>query len=113
MKEQIISFKTAKLAKKKGFDVKAKWITYQLLDEDSNVIEKFNSSLLALPTQSLLQKWLRDKYNIQISIELWIYKKQQVYSYQINYNSSTRRFNSYEEALENALYESLKLIKTK
>ena len=50
MTEQLISKETAVLAKEKGFDL-------------NNHLKNGNP-----PTQSLLQKWLREKHNIDISI---------------------------------------------
>lgn len=81
MEEQIISFKTAKLAKKKGFDIKLRHDGH-VYDEDkkciidwiqSNHRANWNDSkyirICSAPTQSLLQKWLRD--NKICSVEVY------------------------------------------
>ena len=56
MEEQLISFETAKLAKEKGFDF------IYIIDN-----ELTNHSLI---TQSLLQKWLREKHQIIVDVSL-------------------------------------------
>ncbi|WP_394749599.1 hypothetical protein [Spongiimicrobium salis] len=67
MKEQLISFETAKLAKEKGFN--------EVVIDNYGPMESIlwkgqhkNSELRYLeysaPTQSSLQKWLRDKHGI-------------------------------------------------
>tara|TARA_R110002012_G_C11328222_1_gene576686 strand:- start:196 stop:495 length:300 start_codon:yes stop_codon:yes gene_type:complete len=97
MKEQLISFETAKLAKEKGFN----WpcLCYRQKSAvigDETILEVMEGEkyydwnsypqvpFYSMPTQSLLQKWLREVYNVHIQI--------------------------YEEALEKGLFEALKLI---
>lgn len=137
MKEQLISFETVKLAKERGFDWKVYWYcSYKRKvptndqtfypdengelknynDDKNNFYEKFS-----LPTQSLLQKWLRDKYGIHILIiptitTYWTFKTVNVISDKAleeppYKNVSGEDFQIYEDALERALIESLKLIK--
>ena len=130
MKEQLIGFKTAKLAKEKGFD----WECNSLYRTPSIYgISVFNNSKnfnptekqtdyndwFSAPTQSLLQKWLREKYRIDIDITRCTVQNHNDgvgYQYEFNENdgedggSCFTIFNSYEEALEKGLYESLKLI---
>lgn len=69
------------------------------------------------PTQSLLQKWLRENYKIIVSIN--IMSDLSYYSLLIDINknklnlenqSKNRGFSTYEEALEDGLLEALKLI---
>ena len=68
------------------------------------------------PTQSLLQKWLREKHDIHIIIQTGINDKIW-YSFQLLQISNNtilldkeEMYNTYEEALEIALKESLSLI---
>ncbi len=128
MKDQIISFETAKLAKEKGF-----WI------EKSNVfiLDKFKGTssygvhegqtyeqikdiyfkrydIFLFPTQSLLQKWLREKHNIQITIH---YHKTRTFNYGVEnevenliIETFSTFFNTYELALEHALYHTLETL---
>jgi hypothetical protein len=139
MQDQLVTKETALLAKDKGFY----WDTALGLSlrefggyntKISTMVgsdpiikwDRFDSDL-RMPTQSLLQKWLRDIHNINITICLsgkkydepsypWdSFEQDEVFFYVIihNKNESTTLepyFNIYEEALEQALIESLKLI---
>ena len=150
MKEQLISFQTATLAKEKGFDgyclyayqeTKTGHPTDAAIDftgnlyftkEDLYNAEENTSCLHYLaPTQSLLQKWLREVHNII----LYVYYESEdadtmVYAYTICTESGdeyapvhirwqrkeswvmhTGYWSTYEEALERGLQEALKLIK--
>jgi|SRR5690554_5239335 len=58
------------------------------------------------PTQTILQKWLREVHDIRVLI----YEGDKPYlTYQHNY--SRGHFDTYEEALEEGLYEALLAIK--
>jgi len=131
MKEEIVLFETAKLAREKGFidkDVDSFYNddgTFELNPIDykdkKEVLSKEFSlryDIYLAPTQSLLQKWLRDKHGVHITPIYWDldYK---VYSYLIDttfskYNidvDDNTEYTTYEEALEIGLQEALKLIK--
>lgn len=107
MKEQLISVKTLYLAYEKGL------FATPLTDEKIEIIT---------PTQSLLQKWLREKHKINIDIRTE-YKRQTYYHIDVvvksvnDFGAETKsifeefNFKTYEEALEKGLQESLKLIK--
>lgn len=127
MQEELVEFETAKLAKEKIFDEEVN--DFFILDENGNGQEvvkdsgcylwqsflnkaKFNSSkkYVSRPTQSLLQKWLREMCNIDV----FVYKGKSGYyvqSYQRDLNTENCDFKTYEEALELGLQEALKLIK--
>lgn len=147
MKDIRIDFQTAKLAKEKFFCAGNRSIfthyhkgyTY---DGDKNhpeshrknEIREDNSfytinghgsdssnkyyTLYERPTQSSLQKWLREKHNIIITITHWT--KQPVngemwdncfdYDFQQLENHGTTPHKTYEEALEEGLLTALKLI---
>ena len=76
MEEQLISFETAKLAKEKGFD----WICRVFYEDwDNNELHEpispsdFNNEhvwekTISAPTQSLLQKWLREVHDIKMCV---------------------------------------------
>ena len=112
MKDKIINFKTAKLAKDKGFNIHCiECYTFDgkpTLDIDGRLEE--NNKMYA-PTQTLLQKWLREKHKIVIYIQP---KMHLYYEWHIittnNHIISSERSYDWEELLESALYESLKLI---
>lgn len=128
MQEQLITFETAKLAKEKGFILSHPLYLYDENGEIINLKRSFDlarqtfildSKTTLAPTQSLLQKWLREIHNIHIKIhslngdkfsfEVYFmisknfpYKDKTVYSKVI--------YKSYELSLEDALQEALKLI---
>lgn len=121
MQEEIISFETAKLAKEKGFNWECE---YGFLKQENNIedheikhkndlylIDCINEYLYA-PTQSLLQKWLREVHKIYCDP---ILRPNLRYSWEINTLSyidvSEKSFETYEEALEIGLQQALKLIK--
>ena len=73
MKETKVSFETAKLAKEKGFVFSTKKIKVGRRESSlgtlfgSIIYKKINIT----PTQSLLQKWLREVHNIHLTIFLF------------------------------------------
>lgn len=144
MQEQLISFETAKLAKEKGFDiitnkyyksinplVTKKDLKINLLDNELKTNYNFRSyaGLYLAPTQSLLQKWLREEHGIHIELYrhnpnnklTWyaslydLTEESHIYGfkasfYWTNVDGKAVRHESYEEALEKGLQEALKLI---
>jgi hypothetical protein len=139
MRDQLVTFDIAKLAKEKGFNEEVRdWYNPTQDDElkpegGGDMLEKYNSTdhLLSAPTQSLLQRWLRELHFTFINIA--IYKDREecdtTYDYaitdlnnpyDINDNeifkedygiTEDRLFKTYEQALEKGLIETLKLIK--
>lgn len=144
MTDEIIKFDTAKLAKEKGFGL----MTFYYCTKEGKLVEpsiengsstdvefkvylteflenhngKYSTTFSA-PTQSLLQRWLREKHNINITIvsgklgKQWefilthIDKVDSFHEYKEFYHSAIGNFISYEEALEVGLVAALKLIK--
>lgn len=143
MKEQLISFETAKLAKEKGFESviglghRKPRGNYFNSDGELNgdvtkelVNKDFKS--IAAPTQSLLQKWLREEHQLYVMIEethtyalktrIGFYAKIVTPSGEDEFDEHGFRFikklyydtwfdSTYENALEKGLEEALKLIK--
>ena len=125
MKEQLVSFETAKLAKEKGFDWR---VTHRYQGEDlisgalynSNDKEEqalWNVELISVPSQSLLQKWLRDEHNIDVWAQPFVMNNNlpdESYSYFLFKDGSWIKdgvdYLDFEDALESGLYEALKLI---
>ena len=119
MKEQLISFETAKLAKEKGFDLfteygydkNGKEVNFPCCYNNYPVIDHYSA-----PNQSLLQKWLREKYNIHIDIYfivlLFRYRIYNMINCECYKSSYKDEFDSYEQALEQGLQEALKLIQS-
>lgn len=138
MQEQIISFETAKLAKEKGFDIpQFSWYNFSGVFIKGDNIREYQAVNGKFPTylafsQSLLQKWLREKHDIHIVIQdatntetrkmkyypvLYPFGKQydSIYGDLENRNDGYVYLGhvwkeSYEEALERGLIEALKLI---
>ena len=144
MIERRITFDTARLAKEKefGYDF-AKQLPEYVPMFYCELNLDFNLDLTTLeesecqgkditrcdfyfrPTQSLLQKWLREVHDINIfmtfkpNIKKWDFipysmgvnaKEYIKHNYEYNKQNNERRFNTYEEALEIGLQEALKLI---
>ena len=139
MEDKLVSFKTAKVAKEKGFD----WECSNYFQDSSRAgvfkIDSINNRTIdelhvedsgcvifyAVPTQSLLQRWLREKYKIFINVEINSNEEYRVTVFKIiiafkdtfnratfdNNQYSESRYKTYEEALEKGLQEALKLIK--
>ena len=112
MEEQLVSYETAKLAKEKGFNIVCKDCIYSNNEKDG-----FDSDRIELPSQSLLQRWLRDKHNICVVIEPTnlgdnaCYVKD-VYGEILHdpWKDGGIRY-TYEEALEFGLQKALNIIK--
>lgn len=122
MREELITFETAKLAKEKGFN----WVSYFF--EDNEIYYEYLcyedceidvNRVILCPTQSLLQKWLREEHNIHIYVETYNngildfvpyvgIPKNRIMSFKTIEQDKT--YLTYEEALEKGLQEALKLI---
>ncbi len=139
MKEQLINFETAKLAKEKGFNVETlhfycknrtcdyiknpyKYSFEVNANQETLIngeIDNFGYGITwSAPTQSLLQRWLREVHNIEVY----------VHPYSLNNNhkmvggkgcyevvvdkavTTWSGYKTYEEALEIGLQEGLKLL---
>ena len=151
MTETLISFETAQSANQKGFN-KPCYAYYTLegilkynsisngssTDVDFTVnfddlLDYFNQNYferISVPTQSLLQKYLREKHNCLVEVRFYspnngsaITKNNLRYVVEINYYGKDfdietsedpdylkYGFLTYEDALENGLFEGLKLI---
>jgi len=123
--EEIVSFETAKLAKEKGFiHMKANCygdnMCYQL--PEGELINAINGNIVAgyilAPTQSLLQKWLRDVHDIYVEVLCCTDKYNRIdgrFQYAYHTMGEIARYSphlkeDYEEALEAGLQEALELL---
>lgn len=118
MKDELVGIEVARLAKEKGFNipqVKGYYThgdTQLVLWVDSEDYNNQKDFLGYAPTQSLLQRWLREVHNIHIEASLSWGLKYFFKVYQgIADKYTTEDSLSYEEGLETALQEALKLIK--
>lgn len=131
MQEELITFETAKLAKEKGFDEICYYLhhpLYGVVDNSKyhknsklNVSDKDKTEYITAPTQSLLQKWLREVHKSVVTIrvynngEEWDETEYRVsvseFKHFTTHDSFVKSdFSTYEEALEIGLQEALKLI---
>jgi hypothetical protein len=130
MQEELISFKTAKLAKEKGFWSDKIGFVKCLYTNEGQVYEGYDDDFkIPAPTQSLLQKWLRKKHNIYVipipeedlPNDSWICQLQYISPAKSKHlvkiiiypewYKGVEEAGTYEQALEAGLYEALKLIK--
>ena len=83
IKEDYVSFETAKLLKEKGFDEQTRFAYTESGKADFSSLTRYwnQGSLYACPSQSMAMKWLREVHNIQIELN-WD-KGNQLYSFQI------------------------------
>ena len=145
--DDVVSYETAKLAKelgyegyvglgigKKGWYYNHEGILNGDCTEDLKLIvnavvaglPRPASRLISAPTQSVLQRWLRENHNIDVSVEYKPnIKKWDFFPNDMNMNgvayckcrhtyyraNPERRFDTYELALEAGLCEALKNIK--
>ena len=119
LKEKLISFETAKLAKEKGFHISSRGegmgIRVFINGELVNTIFSSKDHIHA-PTQSLLQKWLREVHEISVKIDDYYTNSRVRFDYNVcelgsQEDNPVGIFETYEEALETGLQEALKLIK--
>ena len=143
MQEELISFETAKLAKEKNFKedcthIYCKNTTCNHLMEPYKYSYKVNGNAdikdnlgygitWSAPTQSLLQKWLREKHNLHlyitplgdmdryVSYSCFLYEPhEQCYNWHCGKEYEPigviKYCDTYEEALEAGLQEALKQI---
>jgi hypothetical protein len=140
MTDKLVEYKTAKLLKKKGFDIiQTHSQISSLYDKKGNhcyysnygvMYSGLSDGYISAPTQSLAQKWLREIHGIHIVIiptvtSHWTYKTVKVIS-EVDNNVlkglksvdslppykevCANDFQTYEDALEDGIYKSLKLI---
>lgn len=127
MKEKLIEFNTAKLLKEKGFDIRTDNVFLQYIFVDITSRDNINydsckdlKGVYFQPSQSLAQKWIREVHEIHIEIRNYIeYKYKIIYltptfnkrGTQILSVTGSKYYNNYEDCMEQALIESLTLIK--
>jgi hypothetical protein len=119
MKEQLISFDTAKLLTHTDFYQKDCNNGYLISSGELSfdyLLDYCNKKAIASVTQSLLQKWLREKHEISVEVTSSYYYSDPHYvswMYRINTKIGedcgdiATRFKTYEEALEKGLKNAL------
>lgn len=135
MQDKLISITTAKLVLEVGSNVGPSIFNWEVEHLDNNKVKIIELDLiidlkdfkkdLKLPTQSLLQKWLREKHNIHIEVSYCFTNDKYMVIVHSKINQRIEieldllskkpeeylKYKSYEQALEIGLYEALKLIK--
>lgn len=119
MKDIFVSFEVAKLLKKKGFNLE----TDHFYDSNGRLDGDFTTESYPAPTQSLVKLWLILTYNICIVVDIhllnflgktkWMYTIEKFDDTSVDYiisqgdENDKHIYNTYDEALENALIYSL------
>lgn len=123
-----VTIETARLAKEKGFNLKVSWYYYDTFSKHillrdkpidySTYIKGSSYECIGAPSQSKLQKWLRNKHNIHIGISVNQFGYGYMYSLVdvkkgVCVKHLTGGVNdkfTFEQALEQGLQCALKLI---
>ena len=125
MEDQLVSYRIAKLAKDKGFK---EWcdFAYRSTDNEEQLMAKStwrngeihdsHKGFCTAPTQSLLQKWLREVKNYVVIVTYDHSNPEKPYSVNGGQTApciidiAEHDFNSYEDALEEGLLQALELV---
>jgi len=122
MEEQLITFETAVLARSKGFNeptkqfysitvtTEAQILACEDLVANTELIHDSEIKDYSAPTQSFLQKWLRESRNVIVFVQPSFRGWNNNLSLTINNQALV--FQSYEKALEAGLIEALNKLKT-
>ena len=116
MEEEIVSYDTAVMSKERGFNT---YTTYWYSVKDRTPTldgdRMFALEYLQAPTQSLLQRWLREERFLLVycipneSVAgMWHYKVEDAWT---TNEDLSEHYATYEQALEKGLMEALKIIK--
>lgn len=121
MKLELINNQTAKLLKEVGFNNFCNHFyddnSKEIIRED-NLNKNNSENQFSLPTQALVQKWLREKQNIHINIDYFADYEPKVFavlveSYSDKGSFDCSDFKTYENALEVGIYQALLMLKKK
>ncbi len=120
MTDELISFATSKLANQAGFDIPC-YNTFDVIDgrlysnmnSIGGMVDTYNR-----PTQSLLQRWLREVHQVYVEATSRLYNDVIVHIWDIYWDKIPKDevtddeipHATYELALEAALQEALKLL---
>lgn len=123
MRDELISFETAVLAKEKGYSLPITKYSEKYYNKEGKFQEvsykstvNLDNGELECPSQSLLQRWLREVHGILVISIPWKDHGDDVndaYRFRpmIVSIKTWEEFSTYELALEKGLQEGLKLIK--
>lgn len=118
LQEELVTHEVAKLAKEKEFNEKCYHYYQNGVLESDGYFTRYNKgvdSICSAPTQSLLQRWLREEKAIAIVLQPYSYDIQRstyTWIYEIwvdnNFEKTSKSFKTYELALEDALKYTFK-----
>lgn len=127
MTEELVTLKTAKILKEKGFNEFCK----DIINDNGKIMETvyrtnndLPKSFYSCPTQSIAQKWLREIRGVYVYVEPVIGKRWKLsfcdfnvpteesdwMENEINKGNGYKVYVTYEEALEAGIQEALMLI---
>ena len=127
MTEELVTLKTAKILKEKGFNEFCKDIINdngKLMETVYRTNNDLPKSFYSCPTQSIAQKWLREIRGVSVYVEPVIGKRWKLsfcdfnvpteesdwMENEINKGNGYKVYVTYEEALEAGIQEALMLI---
>lgn len=127
MTEELVTLKTAKILKEKGFNEFCKDIINdngKLMETVYRTNDDLPKSFYSCPTQSIAQKWLREIRGVYVYVEPVIGKRWKLsfcdfnvpteesdwMENEINKGNGYKVYVTYEEALEAGIQEALMLI---
>ena len=127
MTEELVTLKTAKILKEKGFNEFCKDIINdngKLMETAYRTNNDLPKSFYSCPTQSIAQKWLREIRGVYVYVEPVIGKRWKLsfcdfnvpteesdwMENEINKGNGYKVYVTYEEALEAGIQEALMLI---
>lgn len=123
MEDRLIPFEAAILAKEKGFNIIQRYGTESsLYDKDGKHVYYSNygfmysglsDGYISAPTQTLLQKWLREEHNVIVLVDVFLGKficKVNNIIVTNNRTGDILKYDTYEKALEIGLIEGLNRI---
>jgi hypothetical protein len=127
MYEELISLKTAKLAKEKEFNIPVLDCineNEEIGDKEDFVLFNYNQflsvkwstqNLYSCPSQGLLQRWLREKHELFVFVNYRSFGVEECNGWYYHIGKSpdhysSDQFKTYEEAMEEGLIEGLKQI---
>lgn len=120
MEEQLVSLEVARLLEEKGFCNGSAYYYDNFKQElhrngnDSIYINGLEEDYIEVPTQSLVQKWLREEKGIVLIVDIDFTELKcyycNIYDHSRLLAKQSNNCITYEEALEEGLKEALKLI---
>lgn len=129
IEEQFVSFDTARMLKEAGFEANLKtmyveeekdeWAFWDSGSKRSDY--NYFDDTISCPTQALAARWLREKHRIVVDVTFippsvdgdeWQYfiGEMDDMVWEGDFESSDRKYSTYEEAFEAGLQEAIKLI---